>query len=171
MITYKIKNIIDALKEDEIDVLLHGCNCFCGFGKGLAKSIEEAFPIAAAVDKQTVPESKEKLGTISVASVLHNKKIINCYTQFHWIKRLNNEFKITKNGKRVWMLANYEAIEKCFIAVSKLVDKKQRIGIPKIGAGDANGDWSIIEKIALDVFVKSGHTFNFYVLSETEIPK
>ena len=49
--------------------ILHGCNCQCKMGKGIAKEIKEKLPEAWEADRQTQAGSREKLGDISVVKV------------------------------------------------------------------------------------------------------
>ena len=72
--------------------------------------------------------------------------------------------------------ADYDAIRSCFKEVDKrvvdlhygTVREPPRIGMVKIGAGLAGGDWSIIEKIIEE---ESNHFVPVvYVLNEKEIP-
>lgn len=167
MLNYKLKNIVDALFEQEIDLLVQGCNCFCGFGRGLAAEILDRIPESYyEADKLTKKGDKNKLGQYSEYQMDNGGIVINAYTQFHWIKRLNNEPKV-KNG-RGYVLANYEAIEKVLEQIShNFVGKK--IGLPKIGAGWANGDWDKIEQIIIDKLVKKGFEVTIYVISEKEL--
>ncbi len=167
---YVVKDIIKALEDNEIDVLVQGCNCFCQFGKGLAALIEKRFPEALEADKETIIGDVNKLGTYSLAEVLPNRFVLNAYTQYHWIKNLNNEKKIFKNGRKVVLLADYIAIKNVMDNIMKDFSKDTRFGIPKIGAGYANGDWKIIEKIIKDTLIKNGFNVTFYVISKDEIP-
>jgi O-acetyl-ADP-ribose deacetylase (regulator of RNase III) len=138
-----------ALKGD-FDVIVHGCNCYCSMGAGLAKGIKTAFPEAYQVDRATEKGSQQKLGTISYITVErngHQITVVNAYTQFHW------------RGKRI--LANYEAIQSSFREIKRLFSGK-RIGYPKIGAGLARGDWDVIIKIINEELAQENHTLVIY---------
>lgn len=118
-----------------IDVIVHGCNCFCDMGAGIAKEIKEVFPSAYAADKKTIVGDINKLGTITFSKSLinnHEVIIVNAYTQFNW----------EGEGKKV----NYPAIEKAFTDIKKQFSGK-RIGYPLIGAGLGGGNWKVISKI------------------------
>lgn len=171
MTEYKVKNIIDALEQGEVDIILQGCNCFCGFGRGLALEIKNRYPEAYKVDKETAYGDKGKLGTITYAEVLTQRFIVNCYTQFHWIKPLNKEKEIIKNGRKDYLLADYRAIRMAFVNLRKEFDNSWSLGLPKIGAGWANGDWDVIEQIVKDELIDKGYDVTFYVIDEKEIPK
>lgn len=131
----------------EFDVIIHGCNCMCTMGAGIAKSIKREFPEAYEADRQTEAGSKDKLGSFSYASVEragHTITIVNAYTQYHWRGR----------GVRV----NYEALRSVMQQV-KTEFSGLRIGYPKIGAGLARGDWTIISKIIDEELDGEDHVF------------
>ena len=121
--------------DGTFEVIIHGCNCQCTMGAGIAKAIKAACPEAYQADCQTPKGERSKLGSISSATVQRDGReisIVNGYTQFHW------------RGRGV--LADHEAIR----GVMRLVKEKfsgKRIGYPLIGAGLAKGDWQIISSI------------------------
>jgi len=45
MIKYVEGNLLDALKNKDVDVIAHGCNCVNGFGSGIAKQIARRYAI------------------------------------------------------------------------------------------------------------------------------
>ena len=128
-------DLIKLALQKGFDVIIHGCNCQCAMGAGIAKAIKETFPEAYEADLKTVKGSKDKLGTISCAVVNrkeHEIIVVNGYTQYHWA------------GSGV--LADYDAIRMVMRHVKENFSGK-KIGYPKIGAGLAGGDWDIISKI------------------------
>lgn len=129
-----IGNLITLTLQGHFDVLVHGCNCYCSMGKGIAKPISQTFPEAFDADKATTKGDSSKLGNYSYAAVVrrgHPITIVNAYTQFDfWSK-----------GPR----ADYDAIDHVFSLIARdFADK--RIAYPLIGAGLAGGDWERIEK-------------------------
>ena len=120
-----------------LNVIIHGCNCFCNFGAGIAKQIRNTFPEAFDADKKTKVGNKDKLGTISYAEVIRGSKgitIVNAYTQFAF------------GGGRV--NADYDAIDSCFQQIrDQFAGRNLAIGYPLIGCGLAGGDWSIVRPI------------------------
>ncbi len=80
----------DLLKlaiRGDFDVIIHGCNCFCAMGAGIAKSIKTEFPEAYEADLNTAKGDRNKLGSFSSATVIrgqHQITIINAYSQYHW---------------------------------------------------------------------------------------
>lgn len=127
---YKKGDLLTAFQQGEIDILVHGCNCFHTMGAGIAKDIKRLYPKAYAADLQTLKGSPAKLGTYSLARI-GDQYILNAYTQYRY------------GGIRD---ANYSAIQRVMNRV-KLDLGHLRIGIPKIGAGRARGDWAIIEQM------------------------
>lgn len=139
-------DLVKLALDNEFDVIVQGCNCMCQMGKGIALTIKMIFPEAYAVDCLTTRGDANKLGTISVADVQVNGKplsIVNAYTQYSW--------------KGEGVLADYNAIE----AALKLVKQQftgKRIGLPKIGAQLARGDWDVISTIIKDTLEGEDYT-------------
>ena len=128
-------DLIALAKAGEFDVIIHGCNCQCQMGKGIALTIKKQFPEVYAADCATEKGDKKKLGTYSFTEVSVNDtkfSIINAYTQFHW----------RGNGVK----ADYEAIRKVFKSIKNKFPNKS-IGYPLIGAGLAGGNWGEISQI------------------------
>jgi O-acetyl-ADP-ribose deacetylase (regulator of RNase III) len=139
-------DIISLAKEGNFDVIVHGCNCFCTMGRGIARDIRINFPNAAKSDKLTQKGDKTKLGSFSFSAEFingHNLVVINAYTQYHW------------DG--IGILANYAAIEKVFKEIKSRYSGS-RIAYPKIGAGLARGDWNIISWIIETELKNEDHT-------------
>lgn len=140
-------NLIKLAEDGEFDVIVHGCNCFCTMGAGIAKSIKQKFPAAYKADLKTEKGAKSKLGSISTAEMdLPNGKLIvvNAYTQHNW----------RGSGRKV----DYEAVREAFHEVKENFSGL-RIGYPAIGAGLAGGDWNIISGIIAEVLNGENHTF------------
>ena len=143
-------DLIKLALAGEFDVIVHGCNCFCTMGAGIAKTIKQKFPAAYQADLATAKCKKSKLGQISYATIeLPTNKLIvvNGYTQYHW--------------KGYGVKADYEAIRQVFKAIKDNFSGL-RIGYPAIGAGLAGGDWSIIAKIIETELAGENHTFVEY---------
>ena len=138
-------DLIELAEQGMFDIILHGCNCQCVMGKGIALSIKEKYPIAYIADCETTKGDRSKLGTYSSAFIVeHDFTIVNAYTQYHFHGM----------GSRV----NYDAI----INVMRLVKRDftgKRIGYPMIGAGLGGGNWSIISKIIKRELQGENHTF------------
>jgi len=134
-------DLIEMAQTGHFDVITHGCNCFCTMGAGIAPQIKNAFPDAWQADQRTHKGDIMKLGCYSYADIEVEDRgwltIINSYTQYNYGK--NHE---DGDDKPI----DYEAL----ILVLRKINKNYKgktIGLPKIGAGLAGGDWTIIKKI------------------------
>ena len=139
-------DLIQLFRAGQFDVIVHGCNCFCTMGAGIAKTIKEQFPEAYEADLTTVAGDKSKLGAYTKAKITMSGKdcyIVNAYTQYDW------------RGKGV--KADYDAIRSVF---SRIRDEfpTARIGYPLIGAGLARGDWGRISTIIDEELRGMDHT-------------
>jgi O-acetyl-ADP-ribose deacetylase (regulator of RNase III) len=139
-------DLIKLALEGSFDVIIHGCNCFCTMGAGIARAIRDEFPEAAAADAATLAGDRAKLGTITTATVrrgAHEITVVNGYTQFHY------------HGAGT--LVDYEAVRSVMRAAVRQFAGR-RIGYPKIGAGLARGDWDAIAAIIDEELAGEDHT-------------
>ncbi len=146
-------DLITLALDGRFDVIVHGCNCFCTMGAGIARVIQDEFPEAYAADLVTTKGDGNKLGSFSSATVKRGKHeitIINGYTQYHY------------RGKAV--LVDYEAVQSLFRKIKQQFSGK-RIGYPKIGAGLAGGDWKRISAIIDQELAEEDHTLVIYAPS------
>jgi len=128
-------DLIHLALAGHFDIIVHGCNCFCTMGAGIAQAIQQEFPEALTADMQTTAGDRGKLGNFSSATVTrcnHTITIVNGYTQFAFHSRQ--------------ILADYKAITRLFAKLKKTYPGK-RFGYPKIGAGLAGGNWTKISEI------------------------
>jgi O-acetyl-ADP-ribose deacetylase (regulator of RNase III) len=144
-------DLIALALDGRFDVIVHGCNCFCTMGGGIARVIQEEFPEAYAADLVTVKGDRNKLGDFSFATVKRNDReitIVNGYTQFHF------------HGADV--LVDYDAVRRLFAKIKKRFSGR-RIGYPKIGAGLAGGNWQRLAAIINEELAGEDHTLVLYV--------
>src|SRR5215207_7989890 len=116
-------DLLHLALQGRFDVIVHGCNCQCAMGKGIALSIKRQFPEAYDADLRTAKGDRAKLGSMSTAQIERPPArftVVNAYTQFHW------------RGEGV--LADYDAIRSAFRLIKQYFAGR-RIGDPKIGAG------------------------------------
>ncbi len=143
-------DLLQLALNGTFDVIIHGCNCQCAMGAGIAKAIKAIFPEAYEADCKTSKGDKNKMGTISFVTVERDGDeitIVNAYTQFHW------------RGSGV--LVDYKAIRSVMVTVKSQFTGK-RIGYPKIGAGLAKGDWNVISQIINEELDGEDHTLVEY---------
>lgn len=132
-------------KENDFDIIVQGCNCFCVMGSGIAAQIAQQFPDAVLADNETVRGDAGKLGTYTIG-MGGRLVIINAYTQFG----------TSKNGEDVF---EYNAFQRI---LDKLAHRfgTWRIGFPMIGMGLAGGDktriLAMLEDFSRKVEAKGG---------------
>jgi O-acetyl-ADP-ribose deacetylase (regulator of RNase III) len=132
--------------DGRFDVIVHGCNCQCQMGKGIALAIKQQFPEAYAADQQTTKADRGKLGTFSQAAIVRptaSFTVVNAYTQCHW--------------RGTGVLADLDAIAAVFRQL-RLDFGGRRIGYPRVGAGLARGDWHAISAIIDEALAGEDHT-------------
>jgi O-acetyl-ADP-ribose deacetylase (regulator of RNase III) len=140
------RDLIKLALDGRFDVIVHGCNCQCAMGAGIAKSIKETLPEAYKADLATTKGSREKLGSISAATVTawpppaHDCQRL---TQFNW--------------RGPGALVDYAAVRTVMKEV-KVRFPGRRIGYPKIGASLAKGDWKLIVQIIDAELAEEDHT-------------
>lgn len=159
---YEVGDLIQAAKDGYLDVVGHGCNCMCTMKSGIAPLMAAAFPAAHDADQATQKGDVSKLGTFSSAKV-DDLLVVNLYTQYTFTGR--------REGK---MDLSYDALKESLdnLADFLLEDPLNapwdiRIGLPKIGAGLAGGDWGKIAKIIRESLADFDVTI--YVLKEKNI--
>ncbi|AGJ71550.1 hypothetical protein Lw1_gp142 [Escherichia phage Lw1] len=135
MIIKEIKgNAVELFLRRDVH-LIHGCNCFCNMGAGIAKEVKKKIPGAFRMDAMTLKGNQKKLGRNSVYVQEDGRMVFNAYTQF----------KFWGAGPQV----DYDAIRSCFeSAVESARACPERY--PLIGAGLAGGDWERIKDIIND---------------------
>lgn len=147
-------DLIQLAREGTFDVITHGCNCLSNMGAGIAPQMAKAFG-ADEFEMEKWGPSIEKLGCIdwqtlfldrNIKGLLKNNKeteddikltVVNSYTQFRYGS--NHTDGVSKP-------LDYEALTLCLRKINTLFGGKH-IGLPKIGAGLAGGDWNRIQKI------------------------
>lgn len=125
-------DLLTLAEEGEFDIIIHGCNCFCTMGSGIARQIKEKYPLAYSADLKTKKGDINKLGNFTSVYVSGKFMIINAYTQFEY-----GTHKIQ---------IDYEALT---LILRKLnhTYSGMKIGLPQIGAGLAGGNWNKIKWI------------------------
>lgn len=133
-------DLIKLTKEGNFDVIVHGNNCFCNMGAGIAVAMAKEFGCNSyKLEDPTTKGDINKLGQIEFRNYNLPKKgrvaVVNAYTQYSPGIHLKP--------------FDYEAMALCMRKINHLFHGL-RIGMPMIGAGLAGGDWERIKKIILD---------------------
>lgn len=129
-------DLIALAKDGQFDVIVHGCNCFCTMGSGIAGQVREQIPDAYSVDQYTVRGDYNKLGTYTKAQ--HEFKngariaVVNAYTQY--------DFNRGGDNNDMFEYSSFALI------LQKLAHEypRSRMGFPYIGMGLAGGDQETI---------------------------
>lgn len=133
-----VGDLIKLAKEGEFDLIAHGCNCFCNMGAGIAVPMNKTFGCGnfKLEDPTKYMGDINKLGQIDWGGFqLTQEKslvVVNAYTQYIPAAHLKP--------------VDYEAITLCMRKINQMF-KGYHVGLPKIGAGLAGGDWERIKKI------------------------
>ena len=147
-------DLIQLAKEGKFDVIAHGCNCMSTMGAGIAPQMAKAFGCdrfemelggrdinkLGNIDYQTFVLGEKTIWSLEDAKNNRNEPeltVVNAYTQYNYGRN-------HKDGATAPF--DYEAFTLCMRKINSLFGGKH-IGLPKIGAGLAGGDWDRIEKI------------------------
>jgi O-acetyl-ADP-ribose deacetylase (regulator of RNase III) len=143
-------DLIQLAITGRFDVIVHGCNCFCTMGAGIAAMISENFPEALQADLKTPMGDRQKLGHYSHAKIKRRGNIftvVNAYTQY--------------NYSGPGQLVDYLGVKQVFSSI-KQAFCGSKIGYPKIGAGLAKGNWDVISSIIDTALEGEDHTLVIY---------
>lgn len=166
MLTYVYGDLVNAALQGKVDIMVHGCNCFCTMGSGIARDVREKIPEAYKVDCMTKNGDRSKLGYLTSCQIESasgkDVVIINAYTQYTFWDQTD--------------MFSIDALRDCFTIIKNRhgtdgSNEKKIIGIPLIGAGLARGNWnqisSVLEELRLEeknlhlvVFVKFADDWN-----------
>ena len=141
-------DLIQLALEGKFDMIAHGCNCFGTQRSGIAKQMVEVFNTDNIRLYPGEHPSKRgdvnKLGTIECTWLTcrfeddeHSLAVVNCYTQYY-----NRSNAPDNYGPCL----DYEALTLCMRKINHDFRGKH-IGLPRIGAGLAGGDWDRIYNI------------------------
>lgn len=153
-------DLIVLAKEGKFEVIAHGCNCKSVMSAGIAPQMARAFGCdkfemeswgptiekLGNVDFQTMVLGKDSIWNLSYADNKLNEPeltVCNLYTQYSYGR--NHKDGVSKP-------IDYEALTLCMRKMNVMF-KGKHIGLPKIGAGLAGGDWNRIKKIIQDELI------------------
>jgi O-acetyl-ADP-ribose deacetylase (regulator of RNase III) len=137
-------NLLYLAEQGHFDVIVHGCNCLCVMGAGIALAIANRYPSVYEADMQTKRGDYNKLGNYTYARVLTKTNpasvftVVNAYTQY-----------TCSDGDPNKDMFEYEA----FTLILKKLRKQfgsVRYGFPLIGCGLARGNKERILKLIED---------------------
>lgn len=135
-------DLIAMAKNGDFDIIVHGCNCHCTMGSGIAAQIKHQFHAAYAADLCTT-SGVDKRGTFTWAQYPGESLgpqeeeggliIVNAYTQFSFGTKQD--------------LFDYIGFRRILRQLKIFAREGAKIGFPQIGAGLAGGDWERIKAI------------------------
>lgn len=129
----RVGNLLSEFEVGDLNVIIHGCNCMCNMGAGIAKDIAQRYPEAEKADKATRVGDTRKLGSFTSVNVKFGM-VVNAYTQYDY--------------KGAGMKCDYRAIRNVFAGLKRLLGGKGLVfGVPAIGCGRAGGDWNKVSAI------------------------
>lgn len=139
-----IRYVQGDLLASNLKIIAHGCNCHGVMGSGIAAQIRSRWPNVYEVYRLKHRTMGLELGTILPVRTLDGRMVVNCMTQ--------QDFG---GDGRVYV--DYGAMESCIAAMDAHARDwdATEIGLPKIGAGLAGGDWDRIE----DIIVRNAKNF------------
>ena len=147
-------DLITLAKAGTFDVIAHGCNCHSTMGAGIAPQMAKAFG-CDRFGMELYGSTITKLGNIDYQHFVFGENatwsleddknnhfykeltVVNAYTQFNYGRN-----HADGDAKPL----SYEALTLCMKKMNVLFAGKH-IGLPKIGAGLAGGDWDLIKEI------------------------
>lgn len=147
-------DLIKLAKEGHFDVITHGCNCLSKMGAGIAPQMAKAFGVdkfdmelwgptamkLGCIDWETFVLGEKTMWNLEDADNKRGEKeltVINSYTQMRYGR--NHTDGVSKP-------LDYEALTLCMRKINYEFNGRH-IGLPKIGAGLAGGDWNRIKGI------------------------
>jgi O-acetyl-ADP-ribose deacetylase (regulator of RNase III) len=135
-------DLLQLAHEGQFDAIAHGANCFHTMGAGIAGQIARDWPEVLASDKRTEYGTRAKLGGAirdRVSRLLSSRPldIYTLYTQH-------------RPGRNL----DLKALEEAFATLASMLVVPTHIGLPKIGAGIAGGNWAQIEPIIARALVE-----------------
>lgn len=156
MITTVIGDMLaDRVGQEDVHILVHGCNAQGHMRSGIAKILRDKWSIVFDEYKAYEKEHGLPLGSISVVEVAPNTFVVNAITQQYY-RGFQGDFYQFDNNR---LYVDYDAIEAAFTAINKVFRDSPAhkagnitVNFPLIGCGLANGEWDIVaERIELSL--------------------
>lgn len=124
----------------EVKDIIHGCNSLGVMGSGVAKAIRDKYPLAYTDYNDVYNNSGLNLGDIIQSPQFDGVTIHNAITQIDFGRDPNKVY------------VSYWAIAQ---AMKTLNGQVEKLAMPMIGAGLANGDWDVISAIIENTLTKT----------------
>lgn len=135
----KIEYRVGDLLDSGLRCIAHGCNAQGVMKSGIAKAIRARYPIAFTKYREAYEAQNDNLtlGQVIRADVSSDRTILNVITQEFYGRDPNTVY------------VDYDAIRYAMYSINLITacGGFHSVGFPLIGAGLANGDWTIISRI------------------------
>lgn len=152
MIRTQFGNMVEAIGDKDQygarEFFVHGCNAQGAMGRGIAGEFRKVYPEVWEDYRRAYLLQGLSVGDVIAVELRHSWGIVfNAITQ--------EFYGADKNIRYV----DYDGLRDCFRKINKLIITwntefpaiyDRVLNFPLIGAGLANGDWNIIEKIIDD---------------------
>lgn len=151
-------NLVDSSAE----IICHQCNCYGGFGAGVAKTIRDTYPRVYEQYKKAVENKLIKLGMC---------QIVKTHPGFNDNRLVANLFGQETYGSEKKRYTNYEGI---YVALEKLASycqehKIKSVAFPwKMSCGLAGAEWLVINTMIETVFKNNEDIIIEYWRYDTE---
>lgn len=163
-IKYVKGNVVDALLNNEVDYLIHCCNAQGKYASGVAGEIRQRIPEAyeAYMELYNTWTSRGNrdipLGDFNISG----SRVINLVGQRYYGR--DNKRYVNYGA----LAQGFSGIEECFRMDLTGEDvpypENITLGLPKIGAGLAGGDWEVIEELIEFLLVPYFKEIRIYTL-------
>jgi Zn-dependent peptidase ImmA (M78 family) len=149
----------DATKPrgEGVKIIAQVVNSYGALGMGFGKSLSKNYPII----KKKLDEWKSKKELFRMG----NSQLIKIEDDLYVFQMLAQKGIFAKEGE---IPLKYSSLRKCLIDLSvKSLELNASIHMPQIGAGQAKGDWNIIQEMLHDELVAKGLKIYIYLLPGT----
>ena len=143
-----------SLFECKEGIMVHGVNCMGVMGAGIAQEVKARWPKEFVLYREKCQTSDDLLGTIIVSpleqySAKDKRILIHAFTQRTY-------------GREAY--ASYDAIDECFLKISRMMSPAglNKIHFPMIGCGLGKRDWSVVKAI-IDLRIPSIYEKNLWI--------
>jgi O-acetyl-ADP-ribose deacetylase (regulator of RNase III) len=128
-------DLIILAQQGNFDVIVHGCNCQCIMGAGIAPQMAKAFGCDLfRLEKLSYKGDINKLGQIDYDDD-GRLAVVNAYTQYFF------------GGYNKGLIdLDYDALTLCLRKINHIF-AGEHIGLPQIGCGLAGGNWEVVKSI------------------------
>ena len=166
MLKYKVKSLVSAYQDGDVNAIAHQANCFCAMGAGIAPVLARAIPPLQAIDSLTDKGDRNKMGKFTAY-----RTTMRAGTDTEeplWAYNLYGQYNPGMNTA-------YDSLGSALRGMS--IDlysmggnpETIKVGFPKLGCGIGGGDWKIVEGMIEKYF--SQFDVTIFVLSISDVPE